>query len=469
MTLAALVEALGADGVLTGADCERYARDWAGNRRAMPAMVLRPRDVAGVSAALRIAAGAGLAVVPQGGNTGVCAGALPGAGMAVLSLERLAGLDIDPRARTARAGAGVTLQAVQEAAAAHGLAFPVEIGARGSATIGGVLATNAGGFNVLRHGNARALCLGLRAVLAGGQVVDLMTALAKDNTGYDLRDLLIGSEGTLAVITDAVLRLVPAPRVRATAFAAFRDGQAALDFLARAEAETGGLIEAFELLPARAVALIRRHFPQLPAPLARPADWGVLVELASAAGRDAAPWPDGRPALAGLLESLLAEALASGAVSDAALPQSEAQRLALWRLREASLEATTREGRWIRFDIALPRVAVPAFLEQVEAALRRQWPGIRTNHLGHLGDGNLHYSVMPDPAGWDAALTARIEAVVLDLVAAHGGSFAAEHGIGRAKPHLLARRKDPGALAAMRAIKAALDPAGILNPGAVLG
>lgn len=465
-----LIAELGEGGVVTdSADMARYLSDWAGMWKGTARAVIRPRTTAEVSAALRMAYAAGVAIIPQGGNTGVCGGATGAAGTLILSLDRMSRIErINPLARTAVCEAGATLESVQIAAREHRLTLPIEIGARGSCTIGGVLSTNAGGFNVLRYGPTRALCLGLEAVLPGGQVIDVMSELRKDNTGYALRDLMIGAEGTLGVITRAVMSLTPEPIAHATAFVAVPDLHAAQRLLARAQEESGGMVEAFELMSGHAVAMIRGHFPDIPPPLSQPAEWGILIELAATAERDARPGPDGVTPVSALLEAVLEAALEDGDITDATLPRTEAQRAALWRLRESSLAASSAEGKWIRFDMALPLDRVPGFLEEAETVIRAIAPEARINLISHLGDGNLHYAVKPSPGSWTEETARMIEDKVLDITYAMGGTFSAEHGIGRYKPHVLAVRKDAGALALMRALKATIDPKGLMNPGAVL-
>jgi FAD/FMN-containing dehydrogenase len=340
--------------------------------------------------------------------------------------------------------------------------FPLSLAAEGSCTIGGNLATNAGGTQVLRWGNARELCLGLEVVTAAGEVWPGLTGLRKDNTGYDLRDLFVGSEGTLGVITAATLKLGPRPAGVGTALATCGDLAQAVALLRRARERLADGLTGFEVMNADALALVARHFPALPRPPGE-APWAVLLELSSSEGEDHARTR---------LEALLEAALEAGEIGDAAVAASLAQRKAMWALREHIPLAQAEEGLNVKHDIALPVSAIPAFVAECDAALQQRWPGVRLIDFGHLGDGNLHYNVQAPPGIEGAAFLREqehaVNTLVFDLVARHGGSFSAEHGIGALKRDELATRKHPVALATMRAVKAALDPAGILNPGRVL-
>ncbi|TCO83792.1 4-phosphoerythronate dehydrogenase (FAD-dependent) [Plasticicumulans lactativorans] len=423
--------------------------------------VVRPADTAAVAAVLAACHEAGVGMVPQGGNTGRCAGALPTAGQLVLSLARLDRIRaVDALDGSLTAEAGCILADVQAAARAHGRLFPLSLGAEGSCTIGGNLATNAGGLNVLRYGSARALCLGLEVVLADGRVWDGLRRLRKDNTGYDLRDLFIGSEGTLGVITAAVLRLFPLPERRATALAALADLDACLALLARARHASADTLTSFELLPRIGLDAAVRHVPGCRDPFDVAHAWCVLLELDGAGDAPAAR-----------LEALLADALAAGEIVDAATAASEAQAAALWRLREGLVEAQRHEGASIKHDVAVPVSRVPEFIRQASAACTALLPGVRPYPFGHVGDGNVHFNLSQPPGMAAADFLAcwgRCERVVHDLVAACGGSFSAEHGVGRSKTGEMARYKSPLELELMRGIKRTLDPRGILNPGAVL-
>lgn len=457
---------LGDANVLTGPDAARYGRDWTGQYEWTPMAVLRPSSTAQVSAVMRAAHEAGVAVVPVSGNTGLTGGTTAD-GALMLSLERMNRItEIRPAARVAVVEAGVILSNLHQAVAEHGLSFPLTFGARGSAMIGGALSTNAGGSNVLRYGNTRALCLGLEVVLADGRVLDLKSALHKDNSGYDLRDLFIGAEGTLGVITGAVLKLVPAPGAYATAMVAVPDLASALSLLNRLQQATGGMVEAFEYMPRIYMQRLLQVKPEMRAPFDAEYDVNIMVEIASTTPRDTTPLPDGSLPLATLLEETLADMLETGAVLDAVVAQSQAQRTEIWARREAAAEITLGRKPMVDTDVAVPLDLVAVFEARMKQRLAELDPAADTLTVAHLGDGNLHYTVFPtdgDPAFKDAIRSA-IEDVVIEL----GGSFSAEHGVGISKKPSMARRKDPVALDVMRAVRAALDPKGILNPGKVL-
>lgn len=449
---------LGPQGLLTGAEMAGHCTDWTGKYTARPLAVARPASTGQVAAILRVAARAGLAVVPAGGRTGLVGGTMTAGGL-MLPLERMARIRaMKPAARVVVAEAGCVVARLHEAAADHGLDFPLWFGARGSATVGGVLSTNAGGSNVLRHGSARALCLGLEVVLADGRVLDLMGELHKDNAGYDLRDLFIGAEGTLGVISAAVLRLVPAARARATAWVALRSLADALDLLNRLQAASGGAVEAFEYLSPAYLARLAAARPDLAAPGPVP-PVTVLAELA-------APDAAAAPALEAALEGALAAMHGAGGVLDAAIAASLSQRAAFWARREAAAEVTFARKPFVDTDIALPLDALAGFLDAMPARLAALDPAAEGMAIAHLGDGNIHFTVYPGRD--DPGLADAIVAAVEDEVAARRGSFSAEHGVGLSKLPSMARRKDPVALEVMRAVKAALDPAGRLNPGKVL-
>ena len=460
-----MIDALrGVTEVLTGADMAPWSQDWTGQYRWTPLCVARPRDTAEVSAVMRLAHASGTPVVPVSGHTGL-SGGTEGEGAIMLSLDRLDGIEeIRPQARLARVGAGVILSDLHAAAAAHGLTFPMTFGAKGSARLGGLLATNAGGSNVLRYGNTRDLVLGLEAVLADGRVVDLMSELHKNNTGYDLRHLLIGSEGTLGIITRAVVKLVPQPSAFATAMVAAQSVDAALTLLNRLQDITGGAVEAFEFMPRAYMDAYAALRPEAQAPFAEPHAVNILVELGATAPRDAAPGPDGSVPLSGLLEDALGTLFEEGLVIDAAVATSEAQRAAFWARREAAAELSLARKPCVVNDVAVPLDKVQTFLEQAEERVARVDPKADAMVVAHLGDGNVHYAVRVT----DATLVTPVMETVEDLVRTLGGTFSAEHGIGRSKLGSMARRKDPVALDMMRAIKTALDPKGILNPGKLL-
>ncbi|WP_413876392.1 FAD-binding oxidoreductase [Albidovulum sp.] len=427
------------------------------------ALLARPRSVAEVSEIVRACAGAGVGIVPRGGGTGLVLGQVMPEGPTplILSLDRMAACrGLWPEEGVMIAEAGMTLAAAQEAAAAAGLLLPLSLGSEGTAQLGGILATNAGGTAVLRYGTARALCLGVEAVLADGSVYNGLKRLRKDNTGYDLSGLLVGSEGTLGILTAAVLRLHPRPAAQATAMFVVPDPGAALTLLRLVQERTGAAAATFELIGGQGLRFLDEAMPEVRQPFATRPDWSVLVELGLPPGLE----PEA--VLAGIYEA----AEAAGLVSDAVMAATGAQREGLWAVREMIPVANRRIGAVASHDISLPLSEIAAFLPRAEAAVRAIYP-FRINVFGHLGDGSLHYNVFP-PKGEDrAAHATRAEAVtraVHDLVHEHGGSFSAEHGVGRLKPGELVRYGDPAKLAIMRKVKQALDPKGILNPGAVL-
>ncbi len=441
---------------------EGYLVEERGLYHGRTAAVLRPGSVEEVSAILTLANETGTPIVPQGGNTGLVGGQIPFDGEIVLSLRRLDRLrEIDVVSNTMTCEAGMLLATVQDAAAKVDRFFPLSLGSEGSCTIGGNLATNAGGIAALAYGLARDLVLGLEVVLADGRIWHGLNKLKKDNTGYDLKDLFIGAEGTLGVITAAVLKLFPAPTTVETAFAGVPSLDAALDLFALTQEMTGGATKSFELIGRLPIAFALRHGPGLRDPLAAPYPWYVLVELTASR----------RGNLRDTLEEVLATALERGLIGDAAIADSLDQRRAFWRLREFIVEAQKLEGGSIKHDISVPIAAVPEFITQADAAVEALVPGARPVPFGHLGDGNIHYNVSP-PVGADKeAYRARwqemndcVHAVVRKL----GGSISAEHGIGRLKREDLVRVKDPVALDLMRALKRTLDPKGILNPGKVV-
>ena len=457
---------VGAAHVLTGTDASGFGREWTGHYHWQPLAVVRPAATAEVAAVLRLASAAGVAVVPVGGNTGLNGGTFA-EGALMLSLARMNRIrEVRPEARVAVVEAGVILSQIHEAVAGHGLSFPLTFGARGSAMVGGFLSTNAGGSNVLRYGNTRALVLGIEAVLADGRVLDLMSALHKDNSGYDLRDLLIGAEGTLGILTAAVLKLVPAPRAFATATVATADLEAGLALLDRLQLASGGAVEACEYMPAAFMERLARFRPDLRPPFAQTHPVTILVEIASTARRDCDPGADGEVPLVGLLEEALARAFDAGEVIDAVLARSEAQRREMWERREAAAEVTLNTPLTVDTDIALPLDGLSPFLAAMTRRLAALDPSATEAVIAHLGDGNIHYTAYPSRD--DPALLAKIRAAVAEEAVARGGSFSAEHGIGVSKRATMAAHKDPVALDVMRAIKTALDPKGILNPGKVL-
>ncbi len=467
MTLVAdLAAALGASNVLTGADTARFAKDWTGKFTSNPVAVARPGTTAEVSKTLRIAAQYNTPVIPVSGLTGIVGGAMTDGGL-MLSVERMNRIrDITPTARTAVVEAGVILSSLHDAADAHNLYFPLWFGARGSAMIGGVLSTNAGGSNVVRYGSTRALCLGLEVVLADGRVLNLMTALHKDNSGYDLRDIFIGAEGTLGVITAAVMKLVPKPCAYATAMLSVRSLPDALTLLNRLQEATGGAVEAFEFMPKTYMQRMAQSRPDIRQPFTPMPDVTILLEIGATAPRDATPAADGSLPVITQLESTLSEMLTDGTILDAQIAQNEAQRRAMWHIRELAAEITYARKPAIDTDVSLPLDQIASFLNRIHGRLPALDAGADTLTVGHLGDGNLHFTVFPtcdDPALADAVISA-----IEDEVQALNGSFSAEHGVGLSKRASMARRKDPVALAVMRSLKLALDPDNRMNPGKIL-
>ncbi|WP_338761647.1 FAD-binding oxidoreductase [Massilia sp. METH4] len=447
------------------ADMAPFLRDWRGRFTGSARAVLRPGSVDEVAQLVRLCALDAVPVVPQGGNTGLVLGSVPDASgsAVVLSLARLNRIRaLDPVNRTATVDAGVILQQLQEAAAAQGCLFPLSLAAEGSCTIGGNLSTNAGGTGVLRYGNTRELCLGLEVVTPQGEIWSGLRGLRKDNTGYDLRDLYIGAEGTLGIITGAVMKLFPAPKASITALAALASPADALRLLSLVQDRAGASLTGFELMSAFSLELVARHFPQLPRPFAGPHPEYALLEISSSESEAHA---------VALLEGAIGAAYEAGIVRDAAVATSVAQSRGLWQLREHIPLAQAADGKNIKHDISLPVSRIADFIAHAEPLLQQAFPGCRLVCFGHLGDGNLHFNVAP-PAGIgnEAFLVNQesVNRVVHDAVVAFGGSISAEHGIGALKRDELARYKSPVELNLMRAIKAALDPSNIMNPGKIL-
>ena len=447
------------------ADLEPYLVDFRGLYRGATPLVACPASTMDVAAVLAICHELGVAVVPHGGNTSYCGGATPHerGDEIVLSLRRLDRVrEVDAGNFSITVEAGCLLADVQAAAESADRFFPLALGSEGSCQIGGNLSTNAGGLNAVRYGVTRDLVLGLEVVLADGRVLDGLSSLRKDNTGYDLRDLFIGAEGTLGVITAASLKLFPPLRTIETTFVAVPDMGAAVELLGQLRSATGDAVTSFEFLPRMAVELAARHIPGVADPLDRPHEAYVLCEVATA--RD-------DPALRGLLEAALEVAMHRGLALDAVLAESLAQREALWKLRESVPEAQRAEGASIKHDVAVPVAALPRFMAEASAAVLAIVPAARLVAYGHVGDGNLHFNVSV-PLGEDSrpflGHAAAIHEAVYDIVRRFRGSISAEHGIGRLKRDALARHKGRVDLDVMRAIKQALDPRGILNPGKVL-
>jgi FAD/FMN-containing dehydrogenase len=459
-------EIAGAGHVLTSADqMAPYLADWRGRFTGRARAVLRPADTAQVAQLVQACLHWRVPLVPQGGNTGLVQGGVPDASgnAVVLSLTRLNRVRaIDTLNRTITVDAGCVLTAIQDAASAAGLLFPLSLAAEGSCTIGGNLSTNAGGTAVLRYGNTRELCLGLEVVTAQGEVWSALRGLRKDNTGYDLRDLFIGAEGTLGVITGAVLKLYPQPKAAITAMVAVATPRRALELLTLMQDYCGPSLTGFELMSDFCLQLVATHFPQLPKPFGASHSQYVLLELSSSESEEHA---------VGLLETAIGNAVALGLANDAVVATSIAQSRGLWHVREHIPLAQAAAGKNIKHDVSLPISQIPDFIETTDAELQRAFPGCQLVCFGHMGDGNLHYNVAPpDGVAHDDFLAneADINRIVHDRVHAFEGSFSAEHGIGALKLSELSRYKPEVELNLMRAIKTALDPLGIMNPGKIL-
>jgi len=458
---------LGPAGVLTDpADLASYVEDWTGTHRGTSPAVLRPGTTAEVAAAVRLCHEAGVALVPQGGNTGLARGGVPdeSGDQLVLSLSRLRDVrDVDPVADTLTVEAGVVLADVQRVAADAGRLFPLSLGSEGSCTVGGNVATNAGGTAVLRYGMMRELVLGLEVVLPDGRVWDGLRGVRKDNTGYDLKQLFVGSEGTLGIVTAAVLRLFPPTPRRATAWLALPSVDAAVSVLGLLRRHAGAHLSTWELVSRQALDLVLEHLPGARDPFAEPHPWYGLVELGGA---------EVDQFLNEALETALSEAVEGSLVSDAVVAGSPAQRSSLWLLREGVSEAQKHAGPGLKHDVTLPIGELAAFVDEVAPRLDVLVPGVRLVTYGHVGDGNLHYNLSAPLGGAaDDSFIRRSEEltrIVYDAVAARAGSISAEHGLGTLKRDAAASYKDDVEVDLMRAVKRALDPEGLMNPGKVL-
>jgi D-lactate dehydrogenase (cytochrome) len=447
------------------ADIKAYATDWRKRYLGAPLAVVRPGTTAEVAAVVKACAETRTAIVPQGGNTGLCGGATPDTSgkQVIVSLGRMNRIRaIDPLNNTMTVEAGCVLASLQQAADEADRLFPLSLAAEGSCAIGGNLSTNAGGVQVLRYGNTRELVLGLEVVLPSGEIWDGLRGLRKDNTGYDLKHLFVGAEGTLGIITAAVLKLFPKPRAQATAVAALATPRDALKLLEHVQAHCGDRLTGFELISAICIELVRKHFPRVPAPFAASYPQYALIELSDTRGGTA---------VAEMLEATLADAIESGLALDAVVAASVEQARNLWALRENVSEAQAAEGQNIKHDISIPISRIGEFIAVTDAKLAAAFPGVRMVTFGHLGDGNLHYNVTHPQGGDEAAFIARtddVNRVVHDSVAAFGGSISAEHGIGQYKRDEIVRYKSPVEIELMRVVKRAVDPLGIMNPGKVL-
>ncbi len=463
--LAQAAQLLGEKGLTRDPDTlSPWLTDWRGRYSGAALALASPADTGEVAALVKLCAEHRIPIVPQGGNSGMAGGATPDrTGSALLlSLRRMNRIrSLSPEAGQCVCEAGVILQTLHEAAEERGLRFPLTLGGKGSATIGGLVSTNAGGTQVLRHGTMRAQVLGLEAVLADGSVFNGLTALKKDNRGFDLKQLLIGSEGTLGIVTAATLRLLPAVGARATAWVGLGDVRDARTLLARVDAAMGDALEGFEIVPAHCLDSVLAHLPDVRSPLESRHEWNALIECVGSSNDEAS--------LRERLENALADALEEGLVQDAAFAATEAQAEALWRLRDSISEAERALGPAMQHDISVPVEKMPEFILSASPRIEAEFPGARAIAFGHLGDGNVHFHVLAPqgavPGEWEDGQGKAVSARVHDLVTDWGGSISAEHGIGQMKVDELGRLGDPVALSMMRRIKQALDPSGLLNPG----
>ena len=464
--LPALRAIVGGTHVLTDGDLTGYELDWRKRERGKALAVVRPASTAQVAAVVKACAEAGVSIVPQGGNTGMVVGSTPDATgtQVVLSLTRMNAVRaLDGGNLTITVEAGCVLQSLQDVCEKAGFLFPLSLASEGSCTIGGNLGTNAGGTQVVRYGNTRELCLGLEVVTAQGEVWSGLTGLRKDNTGYDLRHLFIGSEGTLGVITAATMKLYPLPKSQLTALAAVPSLEAAVQLLGLAHQHLSAGLTGFEVMGQFALKLVVKHFPQQRVPFYENSPYCVVLENSDNESDEHAR---------GQFERLLEAAMEAGCVTDAVVAESMAQARALWHIRESIPLAQAQEGLNIKHDISIAVSRIPEFVAQADAALAKAFPGIRLVNYGHLGDGNLHYNVQA-PEGQDAEKFLReqegpVNGVVYALVDAYNGSISAEHGIGSLKREKLEKHKSPVALDLMRSIKTALDPQNTFNPGRML-
>ena len=459
---------VGAGNVLTNGDLSAYEQDWRKRETGKSLAVVRPADTPEVAAVVKACAAAGVSIVPQGGNTGMVVGSTPDASgtQVVLSLQRMNQVRaLDGANLTVTVDAGCVLQSIQETCEAGGFLFPLSMASEGSCTIGGNLGTNAGGTQVVRYGNTRELCLGLEVVTPQGEIWDGLSGLRKDNTGYDLRHLMIGSEGTLGVITGAIMKLYPLPAAQLTAFAAVPSLEAAVQLLGLAHQHLSAGLTGFEVMGTFALSLVTKHFPQLRVPFQDRTDTPYCVVLENSDQESEAHARE-------RFERLLEVAMEQGCVMDAVVAESITQARALWHIRESIPLAQAQEGLNIKHDISIAVSRIPEFVRLTDAQLQLAYPGARLVNYGHLGDGNLHYNVQA-PAGADAEAFLRedekgVNTIVYDMVDRFNGSISAEHGVGSLKREKLEQHKSPVALDMMRAIKQALDPKNTMNPGRVL-
>lgn len=460
--LDAIRAVVGDKGVIEGEDQAPFLTEWRGRWPGRASMIVAPASTQEVADVVRICAANTIAITPQGGNTGLVGGQIPFGDEILLSLKRMRAIrDVSPLNNTMTVDAGLTLAEAQAAAQEADRLFPLSIGSEGSCQIGGVISTNAGGVNVLRYGNMRDLVLGLEAVTADGEIWNGLKRLRKNNTGYDLKQLFIGGEGTLGVVTGAVLKLFPRPQETATVLAGCASPADAVALLSHAQSATGGAATSFELIPRLGIECVLKHIPDTRDPLEAPHPWYVLMEFSAgnASGLRAAT------------ETMLSSALDRNLVADAAIADSAAHAQMFWRIRHSLSEALNGEGKGVRLDVSVATSDIPAFLEKADAATARIAPGARIVAFGHIGDGNIHYDAIPAQGAAKDALDNRrdaIEAAVYDVIDGFDGSISAEHGIGRARRDALEDRKSALELNMMRAVKTALDPKGIMNPGKML-
>ena len=469
-----LADIVGNAGLRTGNDdTASFLTDWHGQYHGQALAVVMPETTAQVADIMVFADANDIVVVPQGGNTSFMGGATPDADgrTILLSLRRMNRIrEIDATNMSMTVEAGCVLQSLHEETEKQGLYFPLNLAAKGSCTIGGNLGTNAGGLNVVRYGTTRELTLGLEVVLMGGRVLNMLSGLRKDNTGYDLRNLFVGSEGTLGVITAATMKLFPQPAARATAFAEVRDVEAAVALLHRLQAASGGGVEAFELIPADILHVLFHHFPNIPQPLATRGKMNVLMEIASTNPASGIADNTGQSPLCTIIEETLGAALEDGLVLDATIAASEAQRQALWDVRETAPESHKMSAGVARSDISLPQSALAPFYDEMVAGIRAIDPNLWICGYGHIGDGNLHFNLIADEksnADFDSKKVDLYE-LLYEKVAKYNGSISAEHGIGQTKRAQLAKVKSPEIMDVMRAIKASIDPKDLMNPGKVV-
>jgi len=461
-----LNDIVGEENVLLGTECRSYSQDWTGKYISTPLAVVKPASTPEVSQVVRACYESEVAIVPISGNTGLSGGTSANNAV-MLSLERLNKIQkIKPQSQVAIVDAGVILSNLHSAVEEFDLVFPLTFGAKGSSMVGGVLSTNAGGSNVLKYGNTRTLCMGLEVVLPDGRVLDLMSELHKDNTGYDLKDLIIGAEGTLGIITAAVLKLSPRPVAYTTAMIATSSLDNALKVLNILQEATGGGVEAFEYMPRNYIETHLKKVPNSRSPFDKLYDVNIMLEIGSTIVGDSISSVTGESMLTKSIEEILSQLLTSGELLDAVIAQSESQRIEMWERREASAEITITNEPLIITDVAVPLEKISIFIKKMDIVIQQIDPGARELTVAHLGDGNIHYAIYPtkfDEILFDK-LTNGLEEVTHEL----GGSFSAEHGIGLSKKASMGRKKDPVALEVMRSIKMGLDPKNLMNPGKVL-